>query len=124
MLTSCGNRPQESQPDSIVDEMQETAMSVPRFKMMPTSNIHILLKLDTRTGRVWMTQYGLGGTQSVEKMIPQSYILKESESWNGRFDLYATQNIFNFIMVDTYSGNTYQVQWSVDDECCFVVPIA
>jgi len=33
---------------------------------------------------------------------------------NGRFRLYATDNSFNFIMVDTINGNTYQVQWNID----------
>ena len=33
---------------------------------------------------------------------------------NGRFKLYATDNIYNFIMVDTINGETYQVQWNID----------
>ena len=33
---------------------------------------------------------------------------------NGRFKLYATDNSYNFIMVDTINGETYQVQWNID----------
>ena len=33
---------------------------------------------------------------------------------NGRFKLYATDNNYNFIMVDTINGKTYQVQWNID----------
>lgn len=123
-LASCGGKSPEDMPQKVEKEMQESAMKEPRFKMMPTSNIHILLKWDTRTGRVWMTQYGLMDTPSGEEMIPQSKILLEEESWNGRFELYPTQNIFNFIMIDTYNGDTYQVQWSPQVENCFVVPIS
>tara|TARA_B110000037_G_scaffold182265_1_gene209825 strand:+ start:48 stop:560 length:513 start_codon:yes stop_codon:yes gene_type:complete len=31
---------------------------------------------------------------------------------NGRFKLYPTGNMFNFIMVDVIDGRTWQVQWS------------
>ena len=42
----------------------------------------------------------------------------------GRFKLYPTQNIYNFIMVDVIDGDTYQVQWSFDSENRFVTPIS
>lgn len=29
----------------------------------------------------------------------------------GRFELYPTKNIYNFILIDTKKGYTYQVQW-------------
>ena len=35
---------------------------------------------------------------------------------NGRFKLYATNNKFNFIMVDVINGDTWQVQWSTDED--------
>lgn len=35
---------------------------------------------------------------------------------NGRFKLYATDNSYNFIMVDVINGDTYQVQWNIDKE--------
>lgn len=31
---------------------------------------------------------------------------------NGRFKLYPTGNMYNFIMVDVINGRTWQVQWS------------
>jgi len=34
---------------------------------------------------------------------------------NGRFKLYPTGNIYNFIMVDVIDGRTWQVQWNIDD---------
>ena len=35
---------------------------------------------------------------------------------NGRFKLYPTGNMYNFIMVDTIDGRTFQVQWSIKEE--------
>ena len=121
-VVSCNNsgNTENQTPERII---QTTTMENPRFKMIETENIHILLKWDTRTGKTWMVQYGLSDTPALEKLIPNSQFLTEDKSWNGRFELYPTQNMFNFIMVDTYNGNTYQVQWSTDDEHCFATSI-
>ena len=35
---------------------------------------------------------------------------------NGRFELYPTQNMYNFIMQDVISGQSYQVQWSTNED--------
>ena len=34
---------------------------------------------------------------------------------NGRFKLYPTGNMYNFIMVDVIDGRTWQVQWNTDE---------
>ena len=46
-------------------------------------------------------------------MIP--YFDTEGE-FAGRFELYKTQNMYNFILLDTSSGATWQVQWSMEPE--------
>ena len=33
----------------------------------------------------------------------------------GRFELYPTENMYTFILLDTYNGNTWQVQWSMEE---------
>jgi hypothetical protein len=33
-------------------------------------------------------------------------------------------NIFNFILLDTYDGRTWQVQWGLNDSDRIVVPIS
>lgn len=104
-------------------EMRTASKGTPRYKMMGTENIHILLKWDTRTGKTWMVQYALSGTPAMEHLIPDSGFLDENESWNGRFELYPTRNMFNFIMIDTYNGDTYQVQWSIEEENRLAIPI-
>ena len=35
---------------------------------------------------------------------------------NGRFTLYPTDNIWTFILLDQVDGNTWQVQWSNEEE--------
>ncbi|MBQ4478799.1 MAG: hypothetical protein II945_09370 [Bacteroidales bacterium] len=109
--------------ESYAKEMQEATKFLPRYKMYQTENIHILLKLDTKRGKVWMVQYGLNDTKSAVIPVEYSYLVSASEGWNGRFELYPTKNVYNFIMVDNYDGETYQVQWSISSSNRFILRI-
>ena len=42
---------------------------------------------------------------------------------NGRFTLYPTQNMYTFILLDQLDGRTWQVQWSIEPENRFIIPI-
>lgn len=95
-------------------EMQEETKGIPRYKMYQTENIHILLKLDTRRGKVWMVQYEMNDTKAMEIPIEYFSIVGERWGWNGRFELYPTKNIYNFIMIDDFDGTTFQVQWDTN----------
>ena len=113
---------QRVQLDSIaMKQLQDIHTSVkiatPRYKMYPTENFHILLKLDTATGKVWMVQFSLSDTNSMVVPIDNTSLLYSwEEEVAGRYELYPTQNMFNFILLDTYRGWTYQVQWSTKPE--------
>lgn len=88
-------------------------MTPPRFKIYKTENVYNLIKLDTATGKVWQVQYRTGTTDSVVVAIDDDSLLW---SWEdevpGRYELYPTNNINTFILLDTKKGYTYQVQWS------------
>jgi len=80
------------------------------------------LKLDTSTGEIWQVQYSIKGDEyrfetpvGLEKLNPGGT--------TGRFELYQTDNMYNFLLLDTFNGNTYQVQWSAEAENRFIVPI-
>ena len=95
----------------------QLASSNPRFKMYKTTHDYISLKLDTATGKVWMVQIGMGDKAS-RMEIPvddTSPLLDMSEAINGRYELYPTNNSYNFIMIDTHYGSTYQVQWHIEN---------
>ena len=53
---------------------------------------------------------------SLEKRLEWSSIAK-----NGRFKLYPTGNMYNFIMVDVIDGRTWQVQWHHDEDKRLVI---
>lgn len=95
----------------------------PRFKMYQTENTYNLLKLDTRTGAVWQVQYR---TKNLEaQIVPINYwgsvgVVREDDGWDGRFELYPTKNMYTFIMIDTGTGATYQVQWGIESDYRFM----
>ena len=85
---------------------------VPRYKIYQTENINILLKLDTATGKVWMVQYGTGDNYGMVVPVDDTSLLYSWEDIEaGRFELYPTKNMYNFILIDCKYGYTYQVQW-------------
>ncbi len=96
----------------------------PRYKIYPTENNYISLKLDTATGRVWMVQIGLGDTDAMTVAIDNESLLYDwEEIRGGRFELYPTKNTYNFILIDTEKGYTYQVQWHTEVNKRFRVPL-
>ena len=95
----------------------------PRFKMYQTENTYNLLKLDTRTGGVWQVQYRMKGVNAQTVAIDflgSPGVIKEEYGWDGRFELYPTKNMYTFIMIDTGTGLTYQVQWGTESKYRFI----
>lgn len=99
-----------AQIKAIYDRMENL---VPRFKIYKTENTYNLIKLDTATGQTWQVQYRLGDTESMTVVIDDSSLLWYSESEiAGRFELYPTNNMYQFILIDTQTGRTWQIQWN------------
>lgn len=89
---------------------------VGRYKVYPTKNNYNSLKLDTATGKVTALQISLNDVYGMEYDITDAVV--PDERLIGRFELYPTNNVYNFILLDTIFGYAYQVQWSTNkDEC-------
>lgn len=94
-------------------------IEVPRFKIYPTENIYTSLKLDTATGEIWQVQISIGDAEPAVVAIPNAYVPtlgENDQAVAGRFELYPTKNMFNFILLDTTDGRCWQVQWSTSAE--------
>ena len=103
---------------SDTDSVQFVQMSdLAAYKLFPTQNMWIFIKLDTRNGRSWMVQYSVKGSQD-RLTVPLNLIslVYNDEEINGRFTLYETQNMYNFILLDQIDGRTWQLQWSTDSD--------
>ena len=69
-------------------------------------------------------QYSLDEDSSnIEVSLNDIPLVSAEEVKNGRFELYPTQNMYNFILLDQINGKSYQVQWNVEEKYRFVVPI-
>lgn len=103
----------------------ETAkQDAPAYQMFKTQNMWTFIKLDTRNGRMWQVQYAVSDNNRGEVALNSKPLVDKSKEAEGRFTLYETDNIFNFILLDTYDGRTWQVQWGLNDSDRIVVPIS
>ena len=97
--------------------------SVYTYKLYPTQNIWTFLKLNTRNGKIWQVQFSVKGDDyRFETPLNEIPLTKYFEK-DGRFELYPTQNMYNFILLDRENGDCYQVQWSNESENRGVLPI-
>ena len=96
-----------------------------KYRLFRTANIWNFLELNTSNGEIYLVQYSIDDNPYGSWPINSKSLLSEDEQEiPGRFTLYATTNIYNFIMLDTFTGATYQVQWSFEEQYCFVIPIS
>lgn len=93
---------------------KQTEVLVPGYKLFPTTNMWIFLKLDTSKGLVKMVQYSMDDKNRLEAPINYLPLATGEDAIPGRFNLYATQNMWTFILLDQIDGRTWQVQWSLD----------
>lgn len=94
---------------------QKTA---PGYKLYKTNNMWTFIELETFTGRMWQVQYSVESKEARGKveLSPINLAGGELYEYAGRFELYPTQNIYNFILLDTETGKTWQAQWSFEPE--------
>lgn len=84
------------------------------YKMYPTENMWTFLKLDTRTGKVWQVQYSVNSDTHGQVIVNDTDLTFGTNDKAGRFELYPTQNMYNFLLLDKSSGLVAQIQWSMN----------
>lgn len=118
VLTSCN----QADKKPVQPQKQEIKENV-RYKMFPTENIWTLLKLDTRNGKIWQVQYSVDNNYRGEVVLNDKTLISDDVAENGRFTLYPTKNMYNFILLDQIDGRIWQVQWSIEDENRGMIPM-
>jgi hypothetical protein len=92
------------------------------YRLFSTKNTYTFIKLNTRNGHMWQVQWGTESKFRFETTLSDISRVYEGEEKNGRFFLYPTTNIYNFILLDQINGRTWQVQWGKEGER-MVIPI-
>jgi hypothetical protein len=94
------------------------------YQLFPTKNYWTFIKLDTRNGKMWQVHFTVkeDGEEGELVLNSLSLVSKEKEV-NGRFTLYPTENMYNFLLLDQIDGDVYQAQWSFEEKNRGVIPI-
>ena len=114
---------QEIEADSLQTTLSEKEIltlvasntrSEENYKLYPTENMWTFLKLDTRTGKVWQVQYSVNSDNYGEVVVRDWDLTSGENDKAGRFELYPTQNMYNFLLLDKKDGSVVQMQWSMN----------
>lgn len=92
------------------------------YRLFATKNMYTFIKLNTRNGQMWQVQWSTESKYRFENTLSDIPRVYKDEERNGRFFLYPTTNIYNFILLDQIDGRTWQVQWGKEKER-MVIPI-
>lgn len=92
-----------------------------KFLLFPTQNYYNFLKLNTRTGEVYIVQYSTEGKEMDIKIDSYYYpLVTKEEQTNGRFFLYPTKNFYTFLLMDQIDGRVWQLQWGFEEKDRFL----
>lgn len=83
-----------------------------RYKIYVTENIYNVLRLDTKTGQIDQVQWSLEFEKEGSVTINSSNLALSDKSL---FELYPTQNMYQFILLDKSDGRTWHVQWGIEE---------
>ena len=84
------------------------------YKLVKTENVWTFLKLNTRNGKISQVQFSIKDDNAFETDLNEVALIEPKKEFNNRFTLYPTENIFNFLLLDTNNGKVWQVQWSTE----------
>lgn len=93
------------------------------YELYKTQNYWTFLKLETTTGRIWQVQFSVNDDNIFQVVLNDLLLATDANLNIGRFKLYQTENIYNFILLDTQTGKVWQVQWSQEPENRMIIPI-
>ncbi|MGJ1015009.1 hypothetical protein ACR77X_13935 [Bacteroides salyersiae] len=97
------------------------------FKLYPTQNMWTFLELNTATGQIYQIQFSMKSNErlyvTVNAEILDTSYRKYVGRDTGRFELYPTQNIYTFLLLDRKIGSVWQVQWGFKNEDRFISKI-
>ena len=96
---------------------------IERFKLYPTENMWTFLELDSATGLRWQVQYTVNDKDKRFKTVLNDIVLNNNEQVNGRWKLYPTQNMYQFLLVDVMFGTVIQIQWSTEENGRFIIGV-
>jgi hypothetical protein len=100
-------------PTSTIQQKQVSENAI--YQLFPTKNYWTFIKLDTRNGKMWQVQFSVSDDNNTGELVLNSLpLVSEEKEVKGRFTLYPTENMYNFLLLDQIDGTVVQAQWSMD----------
>ena len=87
-----------------------------RFKIYKTEDMNTMLELDTKTGVVKQIHWALKSDEEKVYTINPNDLSESAELGPGVFELYATNNMYQFILINKMNGSKWHIQWGDDKE--------
>lgn len=100
---------------ALVDHIETDLSLKNRYKLYPTQNIYNFLELDTKTGIIKQVQWNLDSGKEGSLYINSEDLNIGTGEGSGTFELYSTQNIYQFILLNKVTGRIWHVQWGFED---------
>lgn len=85
-----------------------------RYKLYQTKNIYTFLQLDTKTGMIDQFQWSLDSDNEGSVVINDVDLRIGLGYGSGTFELYPTENMYQFILLDKTTGRKWHVQWGME----------
>lgn len=86
-----------------------------RFKLYKTENIYNFLKLDSRTGKIYQVQWSLDKNKEFITTINSENLSNSNSCGSNSFELYPTNNMYQFLLMDKTDGRMWHVQWGMEN---------
>jgi hypothetical protein len=103
----------QTKQSSTVQQKQSSENAI--YQLFPTKNYWTFIKLDTRNGKMWQVQFSVSDDNNTGELVLNSLpLVSEEKEIKGRFTLYPTENMYNFLLLDQIDGIVVQVQWSME----------
>lgn len=96
-----------------LEQIEITNSLKQRYKLYQTDNIYTLLQLDTKTGQIEQVQWSLDSDNEGSVTINDQDLTFGYGYGSGSFELYATKNMYQFILLDKTDGRKWHVQWGM-----------
>lgn len=98
---------------AVLKDIDFRMQEINRYKLYPTENMYNFLQLDTATGQIEIVQWSLDDKKEFSVTL-NSEDLSYYDTGCGRFELYPTKNIYQFLLLDKLTGRIWHVQWGFE----------
>ena len=91
----------QSQPKQLGTILQKQVSENSIYQLFPTKNYWTFIKLDTRNGKMWQVHFSVEDEKNTGELVLNSLpLVDKEEEVKGRFILYPTENMYNFLLLD------------------------